>query len=81
MRDLVIRWIMILLFIAVSILIIKLFLWLLPILIGLFIGYLIYDYFKNKNTKEVEVEKVRSHSKKNKKSNKKVIIIDEENND
>jgi len=78
MRDVFIRWISLLLFIAVSILVIKLFLWLLPILAILFLAYFISVYFSNRSQKDIEVEKVKKHSKK---KNKKIVIIDEENND
>ena len=80
MKDIVVRWILVLLFIAVSILLIRLFLWLLPILFVLFIVYCIYDYFKNKGVKDVKVERDYK-SKRNKVKDKKIVIIDEESND
>ena len=81
MRDIVVRWIGFLLFIAISILLIKLFIWILPILLILFIGYCIYDYFKNKiDDGKVHVEKA-SRDKNKEGKNKKIVIIDEEKDD
>ncbi len=79
MKDLIIKWIGILLFIAVSILIVRLFIWLLPILLVALIAYYIYDYLKDKLKKEddIVIEKARKN-KSHKKKNKKIIIIDEE---
>ena len=79
MKEFIVRWISILLFLAISILLIKVFLWLLPILLGLVIGYYIYCYFKSKyhNNDDVVIEK-GSKNKSHKKKNKKIVIIDEE---
>ena len=81
MRDSIVKWISLLVFIAISILLVKFFLFILPILIGIFIGYVIYSYFKGKFHKDEEVEfrKSRSNSRSKKKDkDKKIIIIDEE---
>ena len=78
MKELLIRWLGILLFIAISILLIRLFIWLLPIIFLLIIGYYIYNYIKEVTKKDVEIEKnkKRKHTKNNK--NKKIVIIDAE---
>ena len=82
MKYLIMRWISFLLIIAISILLVRLFIWLLPIIIGLIIGYYIYCYFKNTLKKEPDIEVEKVSKKRVKKSkNKKIIIIDEEKND
>ena len=78
MSEIFIRWIGILLFIAISILLVRLFIWLLPILLVFIIAFYIYTYVKDKmNDKDVVIEKANKH-KSHKKKNKKIVIIDEE---
>ena len=80
MKDYLIRWLSILLFIAISILIIRLFIWLIPIILILIIAYYIYSFIKEKTTKEkditIEKNKKTKHTKNNK--TKKIVIIDAE---
>lgn len=79
-KDMLMRWLAILILIAISILLIKLFIWLLPILLIIFTVYLIYTSLKKDKYDEVVVEKA-SKNKVKKNKNKKIIIIDEEVND
>ena len=71
--------------ILISVLAIKLFIWLLPIIIVLLLANYIYKKLKNINikTEKDTVETIKKSKTKNytKSKTKKIIIIDEENND
>ncbi len=68
-----------------AVLAVKLFIWLLPIIIIVILANYIYKSIKNINfrQKDEEVEEIKRTKTKNtsKTKNKKIIIIDEENND
>ena len=69
-KDMLMRWLAILILIAIFILLIKLFIWLLPILLIIFTVYLIYTSLKKDKYDEVVVEKA-SKNKVKKNKNKK----------
>jgi len=80
------RLIHIIIAILLSILVVKLFIWALPIIIIVILANYIYKFIKRINVKiekEDEVENIkRRNTRKNKKpKSKKIIIIDEENNE
>lgn len=66
-----------------AVLAVKLFIWLLPIIIVVILANYIYKMIKKisiniKNDNDEEVEKIKRSKKKETSKNKKIIIIDEE---
>ena len=66
-----------------AVLAVKLFIWLLPIIIVVILANYIYKMIKKisiniKNDNDEEVEKIKRSKKKDTSKNKKIIIIDEE---